>query len=155
MSVAEFTLGGSWHWKSLEQRFESHPYRVPHRQQAHVRRVLEEQQRRQAECERNAAPGSPTFPDEHQQWCHENADALERILDRAGIPPPKPIPPLTYEFAPATREIHTQVRGRAFGWRSRRSKPSSWLGRCRSGSHIDDSRLAWTTAQYRDVTYRS
>lgn len=95
-SVAEFTFGGSWHWKSLEGRFESHPYRVPHRQQAHVRRVLEEQQRRQAECERNAAPGSPMFPEEHQQWCHENARALERILDRAGVPPPRPIPPLTF-----------------------------------------------------------
>ena len=95
-SVAEFTSGGSWHWKGLEQRFRQHPYRIRHRQQTHIRRVLQEQQRRQAEYERNAAPGSPTFPEEHQQWCRDNANELERILDRAGVPPAEPLPPLTY-----------------------------------------------------------
>ena len=95
-SVAEFTFGGSWHWQGLEQRFRQHRYRVPHRQQTYVRRVLQEQQRRQTECEVNAVPASPTFSEEHQQWRRENADALERILDRAGVPPPQPLPPLTY-----------------------------------------------------------
>ena len=95
-SVAEFTSGGSWHWKGLEQRFLQHPYRIRHQQQPHIRRVLQEQQRRQTECERNADPGSATFPDEHQQWCNDNANELERILNRAGVPPAKPLPPLTY-----------------------------------------------------------
>ena len=95
-SVAEFTSGGSWHWKGLEQRFRQHRYRVRHRQQTHIRRVLQEQQRRQAECERNAAPRSPTFPEEHQQWCREKANELESILARAGVPPAEPMPPLTY-----------------------------------------------------------
>ena len=95
-SVAEFTSGGSWHWQGLEQRFRRHRYRLRNRQQTHVRRVLQEQHRRRAECERNAAPGSPTFPEEHHQWCRENADALERILDRAGVPPAEPLPPMTY-----------------------------------------------------------
>ena len=95
-SVAEFTSGGSWHWASLEQRFRQHRYRVRHRQQTHIHRVLQEQQRRQAECERTAAPGSPTFPEEHQQWCREKANELERILARAGVPPAEPLPPLTY-----------------------------------------------------------
>ena len=95
-SVAEFTSGGSWHWQGLLQRFQRHRYRVPHRQQAYIRRVLQEHQSRQAECERNAAPGSPIFPEEHQQWCRQNADQLERILARAGVPPAEPLPPLTY-----------------------------------------------------------
>ncbi len=95
-SVAEFTSGGSWHWKGLEQRFRHHPCRVSRRQQTHIGRVLQEQQRRQADCERNAAPGSPTFPEEHQQWCREKANELERILTRAGVPPAEPMPPLTY-----------------------------------------------------------
>ena len=95
-SVAEFTSGGSWHWTGLERRMRRHRYRIPHRQQTHIRRVLQEQRCRQAECEGNAAPGSPTFPEEHQQWCREKADELERILARAGVPPAEPIPPLTY-----------------------------------------------------------
>ena len=94
--VAEFTIGGSWHWAGLERRFLQYRWRVRHRQQTNIRRVLQEQQRRRAECERSAAPGSPIFPEEHQQWCRENADALERILARAGVPPAEPLPPLTY-----------------------------------------------------------
>ena len=95
-SVGEFTSGGSWHWKGLEQRFGQHRYRVRHLQQNHFRRVLQEKQRRQAECEQNAVPGSPTFPEDHQQWCREKAKALESILLRAGVPPAEPMPPLTY-----------------------------------------------------------
>lgn len=94
--VAEFTFGGSWHWQGLEQRFLQHPYRIRHQQQTHIRRVLDEQKRRRAECEHNAEPGSPTFPEEHLQWCLDNATKLERILDEAGFPPAKPLPPLTY-----------------------------------------------------------
>lgn len=95
-SVAEFTFGGSWHWRGLEQRFLQHRYRIRHQQQTHIRRVLDEQERRRTECERNTEPGSPTFPEEHHRWCRDNANELERILDRAGVPPAKPLPPLTY-----------------------------------------------------------
>ena len=94
--VADFTSGGSWHWEGLEQRFLQNPYRIRHQQQKHIRRVVDEQKRRRNECERNAVSGSPTFPEEHRQWCLDNATKLERILDRAGVPPAKPLPPLTY-----------------------------------------------------------
>lgn len=94
--VAEFTFGGSWHWAGLEQRFLQHPRRIRIQQQTHIRRVLDEQKRRRNECERNAVPGSPIFPEEHLQWCLDNATKLERILDEAGFPPAKPLPPLTY-----------------------------------------------------------
>ena len=95
-SVAEFTSGGSWHWKGLERRFQRHFYRVRLRQQTYIRRVIQEQQHRRTECERNAAPGSPTFPEEHQQWCRDKANELERILARSGVPPAEPLPPLTF-----------------------------------------------------------
>lgn len=94
--VADFTSGGSWHWAGLEQRFLRHPHRIRHQQQKHIRRVLNEQKHRRTECERNTVSGSPTFPEEHQRWCLDNATKLERILDRAGFPPAKPLPPLTY-----------------------------------------------------------
>lgn len=95
-SVADFTSGGSWHWQGLQQRFLQNRYMVHHRQQTYIRRVLQEQQRRRVECEVNAVPGSSAFSEEHQQWCRENADALERILDRAGAPPAESLPPLAY-----------------------------------------------------------
>ena len=95
-SVAEFTFGGSWHWQGLQQRFLQHRYMVHHRQQTYILRVRQEQQRRQTEGELNAVPGSPTFSEEHQQWCRENADALERILNRADVPPAESLPSLTY-----------------------------------------------------------
>ena len=95
-SVGEFTFGGSWHWQGLERRFQQHRHRVPHRQQTHIRRVLQDQQRRRAACEDNVAAGSPTFPEDYGQWCRAKADELERILNRAGVPPAQPIPPLTY-----------------------------------------------------------
>ena len=94
--VAEFTFGGSWHWQGLERRFLQHPYRIRHQQQTHIRRVLDEQKRRRNECERNAVPGLPIFPEDHLQWCLDNATKLEHILDRARFPPAKPLPPLTY-----------------------------------------------------------
>ena len=105
--IAEFTCGGFWHWQGLEQRFERHQCRVQHRRRVYVRRVLEEQQQRQAECGRNPGPGSPTFPEEHQRWCRENADAVERILHLAGVPPAEPRRRLTYGFTRAIRELHT------------------------------------------------
>ena len=96
VSVGEFTLGGSWHWQGLERRFQRHRHRIPHWQQTHIRRVLQEQQRRRAECENNTAAGSPTHTKDYRQWCRARADELECILDRAGVPPAVPIPPLTY-----------------------------------------------------------
>ena len=95
-SIGEFTFGGSWHWQGLERRFWRYRHRVPHRQQNRIRRVLQEQQSRRAECENNAVAGSPTFPEDYGQWCCAKAGELERILNRAGVPPAEPMPPLTY-----------------------------------------------------------
>ena len=95
-SVGEFTFGGSWHWRGLERRSQQYRHRVPHRQQTRIRRVLQEQQRRRAACGSNAASGSPTHTEDYRQWRRAKADELERILNRAGVPPAEQLPPLSY-----------------------------------------------------------
>ncbi len=95
-SVGEFSSGGFWHWKGLEWRFRQHRYRIPHRQQTYICTILQEQLRRHAKSEKNATPGSPTFAEEHRQWCRDKAAEVEDIFARASVPPAEPTPPLTH-----------------------------------------------------------